>query len=273
MSLEPSTAATRKPLRLWPGVVIAVALVGARFGLPLVAPDFALYAVLSGLVGGIAIVVWWLFFSRAPWLDRLGAVVLMIAGIFATWPLTHVSIATGAMGMILPILAIPGLGVALVAAAVVSRNFAISRRRATMAAAILLACAAWTLVRTGGFTGNFDNDLAWRWTPTPEERLLAQDGVIVDSARSRAVESSRPASASIPASAPTSAEPAPTENSGETAAAPPSSANTNVDWPGFRGPNRDGRTRGVRIETDWAAAPPVELWRRPIGPGWSSFAV
>ena len=45
------------------------------------------------------------------------------------------------------------------------------------------------------------------------------------------------------------------------------------DSPQFRGPNRDGVIRHVRLARDWTAAPPRQLWRQPVGAGWSAFAV
>lgn len=45
------------------------------------------------------------------------------------------------------------------------------------------------------------------------------------------------------------------------------------DWPGFRGPDRDGVLRGVRIAADWEQNPPKPLWQGRIGKGWGSFTV
>ncbi|MEM7697521.1 MAG: PQQ-binding-like beta-propeller repeat protein [Verrucomicrobiota bacterium] len=41
----------------------------------------------------------------------------------------------------------------------------------------------------------------------------------------------------------------------------------------FLGPQRDGLWTNAKFETDWVKTPPVELWRRPVGKSWSSFAV
>src|SRR6185503_11541432 len=54
---------------------------------------------------------------------------------------------------------------------------------------------------------------------------------------------------------------------------PITAAKTQPEWPGFRGPRRDGIVRGARIKTDWSGSPPAQVWRRQVGPGWSSFAV
>lgn len=281
----------RKPLRLWPGVAAAVLMLLVRFALPLVMPDASSIAILAGLAGWLLIVVWWLFFSRAPWAERLGAIVLMIAAVAATWRLPgvlHPSITGGAMGMLFPILVIPVLGLALVVWAVASRALSNGPRRAALAASFLLACGAFALVRTGGMSGEGDMDLHWRWTQTPEERLLAQaksePAAVpggVKAPEEQPIAAAEPAS--VPAAAPAAAE-TPKEQpaipavqaSNEPAAAPaaaPAEEKTAADWPGFRGAQRDSIVRGVQIATDWSASPPVELWRRPIGPGWSSFAV
>ena len=140
--------------------------------------------------------------------------------------------------MLLPLYSFPVMSLALVCGAVVGRSLSAWPRRATLAAAILVACAALSVVRTGGMSGDGDPDLHWRWTPTPEQRLLAV----------AAPEPVRPASTA-------------------------GKATKDAEWPGFRGPGRDGVVRGTHIGTDWSQSPPRELWRRPIGPGWSSFAV
>ena len=253
---------TQKPLRLWPGVVAVMLQWLVRFGLPLVVPEAQSFGVIGGVFCGMAIVVWWAFFSRAPRSERWGAIVLMIVALVATRRVVHESIENGMMGMMLIIYAIPSLSLALVASAVASRRLSAGPRRAAMVATILLACGVWALVRTNGIIRG-GSDFAWRWTETAEERLLVQSG-------------DEPAA--LPSAA-AAAEPlekplvAPAGDKPASRRAAPASTETGADWPGFRGPARDDVIRGVRIKTDWAASPPVELWRRPIGPGWSSFAV
>ncbi|GEP46472.1 PQQ-binding-like beta-propeller repeat protein [Brevifollis gellanilyticus] len=46
-----------------------------------------------------------------------------------------------------------------------------------------------------------------------------------------------------------------------------------ADVPQFFGPNRDGLAPEIKLATDWTATPPKELWRQPIGPAWSAYAV
>jgi outer membrane protein assembly factor BamB len=271
MTIEQTDASMpRKQLRLWPGVLAAALLLLIRYVAPAIVPETMMYGVIGGLVFGLAVVVWWAFFSRAPRSERLGAVLLMIVGLVATRPILHESISGGLMGMMFPLFALPILSIAFVAAVVASRRLSERPRRAVMAATILIACGAWALVRTGGISGNADSDFHWRWTETAEERLLAQAGDEPALPVAPAV-----AKTSEQQPAPQPAAPAALEPQAEPLepAAVPEKAKTAADWPGFRGPGRDSIVRGVRIETDWSASPPVELWRRPIGPGWSSFAV
>jgi outer membrane protein assembly factor BamB len=211
----------------------------AWLGLPLVVPDSMLYGVLGGVLGGgLVVVLWWLFFSRAPWSERIGALVFLPLALWGTKYLVHESIANGAMGMLPILLGIPVLCLALVVWAVACHRLAPGPRRAALVGITFLACGSLMLLRTGGISGGGDLDLHWRWTPTPEERLLAMSGP-------------------------------------EPAAPPPvlPAENLKAAWPGFRGPERAGIVRGVKIATDWTQTPPVQLWRRPVGPGWSSFAV
>jgi outer membrane protein assembly factor BamB len=271
--------------------VVAVALQWAGFLLPLVAPEAGMYGMLGAAFAGLVVVVWWLFFSRAPWLERVGAVVLIPVAVIATRSIVHPSISNAGMGKMMYFFAIPVSCLALVAWAAASRRLSAGPRRVSMVAAILAGCGVFALLRTGGVSGEGRSDFHWRWTQTPEERLLAQaaDEPPVRPSAPAAVAAATPPEKPLPAPAPAEppaskaapapakppAKPAPARAGDVTTAPPaaPAAARTAAEWPGFRGRGRDSVIHGVRIETDWSKSPPVELWRRKIGPGWSSFAV
>jgi outer membrane protein assembly factor BamB len=227
-----------KPLRLWPGVVIVILQLLIRFVLPVFIPGAVAIGIFGGIFLGLAVFIWWTFFSRAPRFERWTAVILMVVALLATSQILHKSMATAMMGMMFPIYSVPVLCLAFVIWAVASRRLSDRPRRITMIATILIASGFWALLRTNGMTGEARQYFAWRWSKTSEDRLLAQTN-------------DKLAATSVDLSAIT----------------------TETGWPGFRGINRDNIIHGVRINTDWSKTPPVEMWRRPVGPGCSSFAI
>ena len=265
-------SAPRKPLRLWPGVVIVLLQWLARFGIKAVVAGFSGFArgMVGGMVGTLAFLVWWAFFSRAPRAERWGAIVLMPLALAGTWLVNHESMsAVWLIGYATPVLCL-----AFVVWAVASRHLTGGLRRVTMVATILLACGVWTAVRTDGITGDHVEQFKWRWTKTVEDQLLANSGEQPALLASAPVAPAAPATPPItkdrPAGAPVGD---PSVDSARPSTAPGTIVNATADWPGFRGPARDSTFHGAPIATDWSTRPPVKLWRRPIGPGWSSFAV
>lgn len=229
-----------KTLRLWPGAAAVVLQWLLCFVIPRVIPGPVTMAVglFSGPLGMLLVVVWWAFFSRAPRPDRWGGVLLAVGALVLTFIVLHESVASAMMGMTFFFYATPFSALAFVIWAAATRDSSALLRRMTMVVTVVLATGTWALFRTEGMDGDAKFEFTWRWTPTAEERFLAS-----------AVE-----------------EPM------AVLTATPDTTATAV-WPGFRGPRRDGVVTGIRIQTNWSASPPVELWRRQVGPGWSSFAV
>ena len=105
---------------------------------------------------------------------------------------------------------------------------------------VLVVVAGLGTLRLEDYEGDMLPVVRFRWQPTREEKT-------------------REYFASVP-------EPA-------TTAATQSLEAVDGDWPQFRGPRRDGKVTSVRLSRDWKSQPPRELWRHPVGQGWSSFAV
>lgn len=237
---QPENAVPR--VRLWPGLVIIAALWGVRIwgGSGEGSPGRFFFAfVIAPLIATVGLLLWWLLLSRVRWSDRG-----LVVGVYVALAGATVAICGQDFPMMALILyALPVVGSVWVGWLVLSLGMAWPMRRLLLLTSLALAFGAFTLLRVDGMDGAFAATFNWRWTPTPEQKLLA--------------ELSR-----IPSPAPV-----------EPSAAAEAMVLQPGDWPGFRGVNRDGRLAGVTIATDWTRSPPQKLWSRRIGPGWSSLAV
>lgn len=114
----------------------------------------------------------------------------------------------------------------------------IRARGAALGVLVLLALGAVCAVRIDNRSGDMVPSFTWRWTPKQDLALVGQT----------------PAAG---AGSPHIELPAPSE----------------VDFPQFLGPRRNAVVEGLRLDRQWQVHPPRELWRQPIGAGWSAFAV
>ena len=170
------------------------------------------------------------------------------------------------MGMMLPAYSLFVVPPALVVWAVISDRWSAGSRWLLLVTTVALACGSFTVLRTDGIRGG-GADFKWRWSQTPEERLLLQ------AAAEPAPIAPLPPPSGATSPVPTGASTVPPSGATPKTSPAPVLTAREPEWPGFRGPNRDGVVRGSQISTDWSGAPPVQMWHRPIGPGWSSFAV
>ncbi|TAK97502.1 MAG: alcohol dehydrogenase [Verrucomicrobia bacterium] len=241
-SNSPVKPSASRPLRVWPAVFLVVLMIVARFVPAYLEGGLAKYwmvAMMGPMLCCLLLLIWWLAASRATWKER----VLGFLGLIAVFALT--------LALVEPLMRGPGtiyvtLPMGLTAFVIGATWFKKRRPLARTSATLLLAAAGLgfsVLLRNDGMNGEYQLTLHWRWAPTAEAQVLA-------------------------ARAKSSAAPKPNVPSNET-----NLPLATPEWPGFRGADRSGNYPGPMIATNWTEHPPKQLWKVPVGPGWSSFAV
>lgn len=133
----------------------------------------------------------------------------------------------------------------LIAGALVFWAIFLTGRSTAVRLRLMIVCVAVAITHTAlrridGVTGNLIPRFAWRWSAKPDQALGG-----------------------------------PPRQGDAAADAPPVdlAATSDHDFPQFLGEHRDGQVTGPRLARDWRKDPPKQLWRQPIGAGWSAFAV
>jgi outer membrane protein assembly factor BamB len=221
-----------KGLRLWPAILIEVAYVAAAYGFKLFASTNVQSFVGLALVPLAAALLLVIWWLAA---SRAPGLDRLLGFVLYVGALAGVVLSQRSNGPMLLAYALPTMSTGLVVMLAATYRLRWPTRRWVLVGFIAVCGGTFAALRVETIGSNLAPIVAWRWSPTPEGRSQALPPAVAQGV------------AALPAQL----------DSG--------------DWPGFRGPARDGRLTGVRFSTNWAR-PPREIWRRKVGAAWSSFA-
>ena len=236
--------ASRPRIRFWPILAVLAAFWAFRFGAEWI--EMTMFGRFVTRMGAhalllIAFLVWWLTARGVSRRDRwLGMLAFAVTGTIAA------VLADKTVGGFLIVFGLPFVVTVWVGWLLLSSRLELPARRIGLVALVALTWGYFDLERWDGLWGGQQSQTSWRWSPTAEQLFLV--------GRSQHVSEIAAAKATAPAAIQVAAI-------------------ATDDWPEFRGPRRDDQVHGLRMATDWQAAPPKKLWRQRIGPGWSSMTV
>ncbi len=182
---------------------------------------------------------WWLLNRAMRWWEKVLGLVLIITEAGVVGHFADPSIT----GFTLWAAGFPLVATAVVVWLFLAGRFRIRQVRTGWIAVVTLTWCYFLVIRFDGADSHLTMKRHWRWTPTAEETFLAGAGQKAGTPETSTNKAARLA-----------------EASGD-------------DWVEFRGTNRDGVIRSGPIATDWSTQPPRQVWRRSVGPAWSSVIV
>ena len=124
-----------RTLRMWPAW-IGGSLLLARFVMPVIGAESGI-AMLLGPVGALIVRIWWLFLSRAPWIERFVVLAAIAVAMYFASRAMHPSVTGGMMGLMYPIFGLQTVCLALVIWAAISQQWTETPRRLALLAAIV----------------------------------------------------------------------------------------------------------------------------------------